>query len=83
MDNLWKSGNVVEKTVLIGSIIVEDTVELPISVYPIAQLRWKRDSNLHNGISLMDRLLPLQKSVNSIESAITNVALQFAAPVLS
>ena len=28
----------------------------------------------------MDRLLPLQKSVNSIESAITNVALQFAAP---
>lgn len=75
-----KSGNVVEKTVLIGSIIVEDTVELPISVYPIAQLRWKKRFKSPYGISLMDRLLPLQKSVNSIESAITNVALQFAAP---
>ena len=72
----------VEKTVLIGTKIVEDTEDFPIGVYPIAQLRWQRKIKSPYGLGLMDRLIALQKSVNSIESAITNIALQSAVPSL-
>jgi hypothetical protein len=68
------------KTVLIEDKIVEKSKVIPIKNYPIAQLRWEKKQKSPYGISLMDRLLPLQKSVNSIESAITNTALSFAAP---
>ena len=68
------------KTVMIEQKIVDKPKVIPIKNYPIAQLRWEKKQKSPYGISLMDRLLPLQKSVNSIESAITNTALAFAAP---
>ncbi len=68
------------KTCLIEDKIVVKSTVIPIKNYPIAQLRWEKKQKSPYGISLMDRLLPLQKSVNSIESAITNTALSFAAP---
>jgi len=89
-DNVWTKWTVyekvdeneVEKTVLIGNKIVEDTTEFPIGIYPIAQFRWQKKIKSPYGLSLMDRLISLQKSVNSIESAITNIALQSAVPSL-
>lgn len=75
-----KKGKKVKKTVLLEQEIVEATRELPINCLPIAQLRWEKKMKSPYGIALMDRLLPLQKSINSIESAITNTALAFAAP---
>lgn len=68
------------KTVLIDNKIVSKRTKLEIPLFPIAQLRWKKKFKSPYGLSLMDRLLGLQKSVNSIESATTNTALQFAAP---
>lgn len=68
------------RTILIEDSIVMKAKLIPIKNYPIAQLRWEKKQKSPYGISLMDRLLPLQKSVNSIESAITNTALAFAAP---
>lgn len=68
------------RTILIENKIIVKSKLIPIKDYPIAQLRWERRQKSPYGISLMDRLLPLQKSVNSIESAITNTALAFAAP---
>ena len=68
------------KTVLIENKIVEKPELFFINVYPITQLRWKKRFKSPYGLSLMDKLLPLQKSVNSIESATTNSALQFASP---
>ena len=68
------------KTVLVENKIVEQPEKFFIDVYPITQLRWKKRFKSPYGLSLMDKLLPLQKSVNSIESATTNSALQFASP---
>ncbi len=68
------------KTVLIEDQIVEDTELIPIKHYPIAQLRWQKRLKSPYGSSLMDMLLPLQKTVNEIESAVANSALQFSSP---
>lgn len=68
------------RTVIIEDQIVVKSKVIPIKEYPIAQLRWEKKQKSPYGVSLMDRLLPLQKSVNAIESAITNTALAFAAP---
>lgn len=70
---------VVDRIEIIGEKIVFDKT-LNISVYPIAQFRWQKRKKSAYGLSLMDRVLGLQKSVNAIESATTNTALQFAAP---
>lgn len=67
------------KIVLVENEIV-DEMELPIKVFPIAQLRYERKTKSPYGLSLMDRLLPLQKSINAIESATTTAALAFASP---
>ena len=48
--------------------------------FPIAQIRWKKAAQSCYGLSLMDDVLSLQKAVVSIESAITNTALAYAAP---
>lgn len=68
------------KTVFVENQMVYKTAELPIKYLPIAQLRWEKKMKSPYGISLMDRLLPLQKTVNAIESASTNTALSFAVP---
>ena len=74
-----KSDGKIKKTKLINNIIVKETT-LDISRFPIAQLRWKKAAQSRYGISLMDQLLSLQKSINAMESAITNTAIAYAAP---
>ena len=69
----------IKKVKLINNIIVRES-ELNLSVFPIAQIRWKKAAQSCYGISLMDHLLSLQKAICSIESAITNTAIAYAAP---
>ena len=69
----------IEKVVLISGIIVEQK-EMDFSRFPISQIRWKKAAQSCYGLSLMDDVLSLQKAVTSIESAITNTALAYAAP---
>lgn len=74
-----KDGGKIKKTKLVNNIIVKEST-LDLSRFPIAQLRWKKAAQSCYGISLMDQLLSLQKSINAIESAITNTAIAYAAP---
>jgi len=69
----------IRKVKLINNIIVEDS-PIKISRFPIAQFRWRKAAQSCYGLSLMDQLLSLQKAVCSIESAITNTAIAYAAP---
>lgn len=71
----------IKKVKLINNIIVKES-EINISRFPIAQIRWKKAAQSCYGISLMDQLLALQKAICSIESAITNTAVAYAAPSL-
>ncbi len=75
-----KSENGIVKSCMVDGKIVTPQTDLEIPVFPIAQLRWERRAESPYGISLMDRLLPEQKAVNSIESAVVNSALAFVAP---
>ena len=70
----------IEKTVLIEAMIAEETKELGINVFPIAQLRWQKKIKSPYGTSLMEMLLPLQKVVNEIESANANANMQYSSP---
>ena len=73
-----EKGNI--KTVkLINGIIVEEKL-LKRKTFPIAQMRWKKAAQSCYGLSLMDEVLSLQKAITSIESAITNTAMSYAAP---
>lgn len=69
----------IERTVIIGGVWI-DTYTMDIDTFPIAQLRWKKAAQSCYGLSLMDEVLSLQKAVTSIESAITNTAIAYAAP---
>lgn len=69
----------IKKVKLINNIIVKES-ELNLTRFPIAQIRWKKAAQSCYGISLMDQLLSLQKAICSIESAITNTAVAYAAP---
>lgn len=69
----------IKKVKLINNIIVKETL-LNLTRFPIAQMRWKKAAQSCYGISLMDQLLSLQKAICSIESAITNTAIAYAAP---
>ena len=68
-----------EKVVLISGVIVEKK-EMDFPIYPIAQIRWQKAAQSCYGLSLMDEVLSLQKAITSIESAITNTAIAYAAP---
>lgn len=68
------------RTTLIGGCIVEGPKEMPLRCMPIAQFRWKKAAQSCYGLSLMDEVLALQKAICSIESAITNTAIAYAAP---
>lgn len=74
-----KDSGKIKKTKLVNNIIVKEST-LDLSRFPIAQLRWKKAAQSCYGISLMDQLISLQKSINAIESAITNTAIAYAAP---
>lgn len=69
----------IEKVVLVSGIIVERK-DMNLPIFPIAQIRWKKAAQSCYGLSLMDDVLSLQKAVVSIESAITNTAIAYAAP---
>ena len=74
-----KEDGKVKKVKLINCIIVKESF-IDIDVFPIAQFRWKKAAQSCYGISLVDQLLGLQKAICSIESAITNTAIAYAAP---
>lgn len=74
-----KEDGKIKKVKLINNIIVKESA-IDICRFPIAQLRWKKAAQSCYGISLMDQILSLQKAICSIESAITNTAIAYAAP---
>lgn len=74
-----KEKNSIKRVKLVNGIIVEEKTQARKN-FPIAQLRWEKAAQSCYGISLMDRVLCLQKAITSIESAITNTAMSFAAP---
>lgn len=74
-----KKNKKLEKVVIISGIIVEKK-DMNYPIFPIAQIRWKKAAQSCYGLSLMDDVLSLQKAVTSIESAITNTAIAYAAP---
>ena len=69
----------IKKVKMVNAIIVEEK-EMPIKRFPILQFRWKKAEQSCYGLSLMDEVLSLQKAITSIESAITNTAMSYAAP---
>lgn len=71
--------HMIKKTIMIENKVVEQYY-LPVSHFPIAQFRWKKVKKSCYGLSLMDDLIYLQKSINAIESAITNCAVAYASP---
>lgn len=74
-----KKKDKIEKVVLVSGIIVERK-DMNLPIFPIAQIRWKKAAQSCYGLSLMDDVLSLQKAVVSIESAVTNTAIAYAAP---
>lgn len=70
----------VHKTVLINDATVEETKDMGIRCFPIAQLRWKKKLKSPYGVGMMEMLLPIQKVVNEIESANANANMQYSAP---
>ena len=69
----------IKRVKLINGIIVDEKT-LNRKTFPIAQMRWKKAAQSCYGLSLMDEVLSLQKAITSIESAITNTAMSYAAP---
>ena len=69
----------IRRVKMINSIIVEEKV-MPLKNFPVLQFRWKKAAQSCYGLSLMDEVLSLQKAITSIESAITNTAVSYAAP---
>ena len=70
----------VHKTVLINDVVVEETKDMGLRCFPIAQLRWKKKLKSPYGVGMMEMLLPIQKVVNEIESANANANMQYSAP---
>jgi hypothetical protein len=74
-----KENGKIKRVKLVNGIIVEEKV-MPNRNFPILQFRWKKAAQSCYGLSLMDEVLSLQKAITSIESAITNTAMSYAAP---
>lgn len=74
-----KKGGKLEKVVIVSGIIVDQKI-MDYPIFPIAQIRWQKAAQSCYGLALMDSVLSLQKAVTSIESAITNTAIAYAAP---
>lgn len=69
----------IKRVKMVNSIIVEEK-DMPLKNFPVLQMRWKKAAQSCYGLSLMDEVLSLQKAITSIESAITNTAVSYAAP---
>lgn len=74
-----KIKNKIKKVKMVNGIIVSEK-DMPLTHFPVLQMRWKKAAQSCYGLSLMDEVLCLQKAVTSIESAITNTAMSYAAP---
>lgn len=74
-----KENGKIKRVKLVNGIIVEEKI-MPNKNFPILQFRWKKAAQSCYGLSLMDEVLSLQKAITSIESAITNTAMSYAAP---
>jgi hypothetical protein len=80
VENRGRKNQKVFKTVLVEDQIVSDKKKLPVKHLPIAHLKWEKRIKSPYGTGLFARVLPLQKSVNAVESAIVNTALSYAVP---
>jgi hypothetical protein len=80
IENKGRKNQKVYKTCLVEDQIVEDKKKLPIKYLPIAHLKWEKRIKSPYGTGLFSRILPLQKSINAVESAIVNTALSYAVP---
>jgi hypothetical protein len=80
VENKGRKNQKVYKTCLVEDQIVENKKKLPIKYLPIAHLKWEKRIKSPYGTGLFARILPLQKSVNAVESAIVNTALSYAVP---
>jgi hypothetical protein len=80
VENKGRKNQKVYKTCLVEDQIVEEKKKLPIKYLPIAHLKWEKRIKSPYGTGLFARVLPLQKSVNAVESAIVNTALSYAVP---
>ena len=69
----------IKRVTLVNNIIVNEKV-MNLTKFPVSQMRWKKAAESCYGLSLMDEVLCLQKAITSIESAITNTAMSYAAP---
>lgn len=69
----------IERVDLINGIIVNKK-QMKNKLFPVLQMRWRKAAQSCYGLSLMDEVLSLQKAITSIESAITNTAMSYAAP---
>lgn len=70
----------IERVKIINGVLVYQKIMKGLTTIPVAQMRWKKAAQSCYGLSLMDEVLALQKAITSIESAITNTALAYAAP---
>ena len=73
----------IDKVKMVNGIIVEEKINekgMKLRNFPVLQMRWKKAAQSCYGLSLMDEVLSLQKAITSIESAVTNTALAYAAP---
>lgn len=74
-----KENGKIKRVTLVNNIIVNEKT-MNITKFPVLQMRWKKAAESCYGLSLMDEVLCLQKAITSIESAITNTAMSYAAP---
>lgn len=74
-----KTKGKIKKVKMVNGLIIEEK-DMPLKNFPVLQMRWKKAAQSCYGLSLMDEVLCLQKAVTSIESAITNTAMSYAAP---
>lgn len=73
------NGGKIHRVKLVNGIVVEEK-DMPLTGFPVLQFRWKKAAQSCYGLALMDEVLCLQKAITSIESAITNTAMSYAAP---
>lgn len=75
-----KVGNKIHQHIVINDYLVETAVLDGLRDFPVVQMRWKKEKSRPFGISLMDDIGDLQRAINAIETAITNVSVTYAVP---
>lgn len=75
-----KRNGKIEQHIVINDYLVETKTLSGLRDFPIVQMRWKREKSSPFGISLMDDIGDLQRAINAIETAVTNVSITYAVP---